>query len=447
MKIREQRKALLRPDGRRRARVYVGIMATLLACNSSAGQLNYQIEFAALHSDNINLSEDNQARETVAIPRLKFDFIEEGAAVEIQARGEIERRHYLENTFDDETRSAFAGRVNWSVFPQRLNLVAEDYLSQQPIDIRDGRYPGNLQQVNVFLAGPSLFAKFGGSTRAQLDLRAADTNAEVTRGFDSRRYSAAGILSHTIDAASEVSLHLMSSKVEFDEADPSIADDYVRQDAFLRYQGRLRALDYEIDLGGSNLDLDSSRDVSITIARATAQWRINPDSRIRIRARRQFADEVQDLILRYSDPDEALVADLADLSSSQISGRVYRLRDIELDYRYTGDRVSFRLRPRDRRRVYIDNGDSDRTERGVSYRIGYLLRPRMNIYLEGAFQRRNFVNRGQRDKDRIYGLGLSYQMTRHWGWSAEVIRNERDSNLQDPFYRETAALLTLWWKR
>ena len=72
MKIREQRKALLRPDGRRRARVYVGIMAALLACNSSAGQLNYQIEFTALHSDNINLSEDNQARETVAIPRLKF---------------------------------------------------------------------------------------------------------------------------------------------------------------------------------------------------------------------------------------------------------------------------------------------------------------------------------------------------------------------------------------
>lgn len=447
MKTPDLRLTPPRPAGQRRGRLFLGVLGALLACSATAGQLNYQVELTALHSDNINLSEDNQARESVAIPRLKFDFVDEGATVDLQARGEIERRLYSNNTFDDETRSAFAGRVNWAVLPQRLNLVAEDYLSEQPIDIRDGRYPGNLQKVNVFLAGPSLFARLGSATRFQLDLRGADTYAEVTPGFDSQRYSAAAIFRHALGQASEVSLHLLSSNVEFDTSTPSVADDYVRQDAFVRYQGRLRDVEYEVDLGSANLDHDTRRDASTSIARATVQWRINAASRLRLRARHQFADEVQDLVLRFSDPDEALVPPLADPGSSQVSGSVYRLRDVEIDYRYTGDRITFRARPRDRRREYIDNGDSNRTERGISYQVGYLLRPRMNVYLEGLFQRRNFFNRGQRDIDRAYRLGLTYQMTRHWGWSAEVIRNERQSNLADPFYRERAAQVTLWWKR
>lgn len=447
MKTLDQRQVTLGSSVRRRARLFLGVATALFACTSTAGRLNYQLELTGLHSDNINLSEDNQAQESVVIPRLKFDYADEGATVDVQARGEIERRFYLKDSFADETRSAFAGRVNWAVSPQRLHLVAEDYLSQQPIDIRDGRYPGNLQQVNVFLAGPSLFARVGNATRFQLDLRGADTYAEVTQGFDSRRASAAAIVRHAMSETAEVSLHVLSSKVEFDVSDPAISDDYVRNDAFLRYQGRMRDVEYELDLGRSTLDLDVLPNASTSIVRASAQWQVTRESRLRLRARRQFADEVQDLILRFSDPEEDLVPALADSGSSQVSGSVYRLRDVELDYRYSGDRVDFRLRPRDRRRVFIDSGDSNRTERGVSYRVGYLLRPRMTVFLDGLVQKRNFYNRGQRDLDRVNRLGLTYQMTRHWGWSAEVIHNERQSNLLDPVYVERVAQVTVWWKR
>ncbi|GAB3751546.1 hypothetical protein GCM10028795_19740 [Lysobacter olei] len=425
----------------------MGVLGALLTLPATAGQFNYQVEFTGLHSDNINLSEDNQQQETVAIPRLKFDFNDAGSTVDIQARGEVERRFYTKNSFEDETRSAFAGRVNWSVLPQRLKFVAEDYLSEQPIDIRDGRYPGNLQQVNVFLAGPSLFAKLGGSTHFQLDLRGADTYAEETEGFNSRRYGAAAIVSHAFDAESELSLHVMSSDVKFDLSDPAVADDYVRQDAFVRYQGQVRDVDYELDLGHSRLGLDTTPDESTSIGRATVHWRISPDSRVRIRARQHFSDEVQDLMLRFSDPDEALVPVLADPGASQISGRVYRLKELELDYRYSGERVSFRLRPRERRREYIGNGESNRTDRGVSAAIGYRLRPRMTVSLEGLVQKRDFVNRGQEDTDRVYRLGLDYQMTRHWGWSADLIQNNRESNLLDPVYKERVAQFTVWWKR
>lgn len=427
----------------RRAPLCAAILAAAFGSNVQAEPVNYGFEFVALHSDNINLSEDNQAEETVLIPRFLFDINQEGASVGVQARGEIERRHYMNNEFDDETRSYFAGQLNWSLLPQRLNLVLEDYLSEQPIDIRDGRYPGNIQQVNVFLGGPSFFARLGDATRFQLDVRGADSYAEVTQGFDSQRYGAAAVLQRDLTDTSALSLSLSSTQVDFD--DPTTTVDYTRNDAFVRYEGGLRNLEYEFDLGDSRLNRDSGGDLSTSIVRASVLWQITPQHRLRFRGRHQYADEVQDLIIRLDDPDETLIPDLAE--DSVVTGGVYKQRDYELDYRYTGDRVSLRVRPRDRRFLYIDNSDSDRKERSVTYQIDYRLRPRVTVFFSGLWRERDFLNRDQEDVDHVYRIGIDHQLTRHWGWRAQAMSNDRDSNLADPFYEETAVQLAAWWRR
>ncbi|GAB3384623.1 hypothetical protein [Lysobacter fragariae] len=429
----------------RPAALYVAVLAAAFGGSAQAApHINYQIEVEALHSDNINLSEDNQAVETVLIPRLKFDVKEEGSRVELQARGEFERRHYSSNRFSDENRSEFAGQLNWSLFPERLNLVFEDYLSEESINLRDGRYPGNLQRVNVFIAGPSYFARLGDATRFQLDLRAADSYAEVSPGFDGKRYSAAAALQRDLSSTSKASLNLVSTEADFD--DPTTVD-YNREDAFFRYDGMLRDIEYQLDLGHSRLNRESGSDASTSIVRATVQWQISPQSRLRFRGRHQFADEVQDLVVRLSDPDESIVPDLVTASSSLVTAGVYRQRDMQLDYRFTGERFDFRLRPQYRRLLYIDRPDGDRTERAVFYQVDYHLRPRVTVYFSGAIRKREFLSRDEHDLDHVYRLGVDCQLTRHWGWRAEAVRNERDSNLSDPRYKENAVMLTVWWKR
>jgi len=428
----------------RPAALPVALVAAMTMGGAQAARLNYQVELTGLHSDNINLSEDNEASESVLIPRLKFDFNEEGSAVEVKARGEIERRHYFGNQFDDETRSQFAGQLNWSVFPRRMNIVLEDYLSEESINFRDGRYPGNLQQVNIFLAGPSFYARFSDATRLQLDLRAADTYAEVAQGFDSRRYSAAAVLQHDLGATSKVSLHLAGTRVDFDDEVTSV--DYTRQDGFGRYEGNLRDVEYQLDLGRSRLDRSSADDVSTSLARVVAQWQITPESRLRLRARRQFADEVQDLVVRLSDPDESLIPELVDASSSLVTGGVYRQEDAELDYRFTGERFGFRVRPRHRTFDYIDTSSNDRDERSVAFQASYRLTALTALAFNGMVRDRDFDN-GQSDRDHVYSFGIEQQRTRHWGWRASVLRNNRSSNQPDPEYKEKAAYLTIWWKR
>lgn len=423
--------------------LYVAVLASVLAGGVHAAEIKYQLELVMLNSDNLNLSEDNQVAETVVIPRLRFEVKEQGSAVTLQARGELERRRYLGNEFPDETRSEFAGQLNWALLPERINLVLEDYLSVQPISLVEGRYPGNLQQVNVFLGGPTFFARLGNANRFQLDLRAADSQAEVTRGFDSKRYSAAAILQREITSTARASLNLVSAKAEFD--DQSTAIDYTRHDGFIQFEGALADGEYEIDLGQSRLDRTTGSDASTPVVRARVVWNISPRSRLRLRARHQFADAVQDLVVRLRDPNEAPIPELAEFSA--VTSGVYRERYYDVDYRFTGDSIGIRVRPLSRRLRYVDSPGNDRSERGAYLQADYRLRPRMKVFFQGFARERDFLSRPQHDEDRVYGLGVDYQLTRHWSWRAEANRNTRESNIEDARYKENVVQFTVVWKR
>ena len=71
----------------------------------------------------------------------------------------------------------------------------------------------------------------------------------------------------------------------------------------------------------------------------------------------------------------------------------------------------------------------------------------MSLVFNGTVRDREFLNRLQDDRDHTYSLGLEHQLTRHWGWRAEAMRNERSSNIPDQEYTENAVLLTAWWRR
>lgn len=435
------------PHGRLRpATLCIAVLVAIAAGNVKAGRLNYQIELGGLYSDNIDLSEDDQVEESALIPHFEFDYLHEGSAVGVQARGAVERRFYINNRYPDETRGEFAGQLNWTILPQRLSFVVEDYLSEEPINFRDGRYPGNLQSVNVFIAGPSFYARLGDATRLQLDVRGAESHAEVSDGFDGNRFSAAAVLERDFSPITQGSLHLVSTRAEFDEGEP-FAEDYKRHDGFVRFERRLREIEYELDLGHSRLDLDVTDDESLTLARAMVQWQPTSRSRFRLRARNQFADEVQDLVVRLRDPDESLIPDLVDATDSLVTAGVYKQRMADFEYRFSGERTVLRFRPMARKFEYIDRPDADRSENGFFFQADYRLRPLLNVVLSSSIRRREFDLDGQVDIDHFYSIGFDHQLGRNWGWSAEVLRNDRNSNVPDARYRENAVLASVWWRR
>ena len=158
---------------------------------AQAARLNYELGMRAMHSDNITLSEFDEIGETVISPQLRFDFEHDSPVLTTTFRGDVQYLDYMDDTFDDDVRGEFTGQMDWTILPDRISFMARDSLSQQSVSSIAAFTPGNQQQINIFEAGPSFFARFGQTTLGQLDLRYTNSYAEETQTFNSDRYTAA----------------------------------------------------------------------------------------------------------------------------------------------------------------------------------------------------------------------------------------------------------------
>ncbi|MGY0634495.1 hypothetical protein [Luteimonas sp. A478] len=435
---------------RLRARARAGTLpglALMLAISGTcaAAEIDYELGLSGAHSSNIALSEDAETSDTILAPRLRFAVAQRGSAFALQARGLVEHRDYLDDTFPREWRGELAGQAEWTIAPDRFSLVLEDYLSHQPVDIGAGLSPGNLQRVNVFIAGPTFQTRFNGTTRAQLDVRAAKSYAEVTEEFNGDRLSAAARLQRETGSLGHVALNLVASEVEFD--DPGQDSDYSRTDAYASYRRELAHGSFELDLGRSWVDPDrGGSTVSATLARAGFVWAPTGRSRFDLQARYQLADSAQELIIRQIDLAEPMIQELF-ASTLEVNADVHRQRRLQLDYRFRGDRLELRLRPRYRSYRYLQSTLSDREDVSGYTELAYRIRPRTTLAIYATALNREFMTTQRKDRDRIYGIRAEHRWTRHLTTQVGFHRNTRDSTTSGFSYGENVATITLLWVR
>lgn len=427
-----------------RAALCVGVLAAL-SSTAHAARLDYQLEGELLHSDNITQSETGEIDETVVIPRVRFDLTHEGPDLMVRARGLVEYRNYLDDSFSNEARGNFAGQLNWSLIPDRFALLLEDYLTEEPIDFRDSNNPGNVQQVNVLVAGATLKARLADSTHAQLDLRAADSRAEETDGFDGNRYSAAASVEREFTPNTRASLNLVGTEVDFDEA-PNVTD-YTRQDGFVRYHHQLKDINILVDLGRSRIKPDDGGNrSSTTLARTIVSWQAAARSDLRLRSRHEFSDAVQDLIVRHGDLSEALIPELAE-PGLLVSSGIYRQRYYDLQFRHRGDRFTWRVRPSYQRVRYLGDSLGDRNARGATLQVDYRAHPRLTFSAQASGRNREYLLQPREDRDRTYSLGAEYRSSRHLSWRAEAVHAKRDSTALGSSFSENHLRFTVIWTR
>lgn len=433
------------PHDRKPLSVLASALLLALAPPVGAVDIDYQIGLSALSSNNIALRNTDTLDETVLSPKLRFDVSQAGSALNLKARGEYQYLDYLNNTFSNESRSEFAGQLEWALAPQRVYLVIEDYLSSQPTDVLTSFTPDNQQQVNVFTAGPRFFARLGAATRAQVELRYSNTWAERTKEFNGDRVGAVARLLRGIDPTRHVGINAEIVQVSFDRAQ---SVDYDRFDAFASYDEERDRITMGVDLGYSRLNRDDGRsDDSAPLVRGNLEWAIASRSTLRANVNYEFNDAASDVVSRANLVDGPIIATLTN-AELLVNGDVFRQTRIAVGYGYAGERWNVQASPYYQRVNYQDTATPDQTSRGGVLAADVRLRPRLTLAAQAVYERRRFSTLDRRvDRDYSVQLSLLQQFTRHWFARLGIQRRERNSDNPLQSYNENQIFIDLSWRK
>jgi hypothetical protein len=426
-------------------------LALGLAEPAAATVFTYELDAGLRHEDNVTLSENDPESDTILFGSFRFVVKHETPRLEIRGRGNLRYFNYLGDTFPDELRGELSAQLDWTIVPNRVHWVVEDYASRQEVDVLGRPDPSNQQQVNVFLTGPTFLFRFGRANIGQLDLRYMDSFAEQTDSFNGQRVIGRASILRELNPRTTAGLHLEATHARLRE---SASDDYKRWDAYVSFERRVPALHLKADLGYSRIEPEQAlTSVSSPLFRGRMDW--NPRGRHHFNATLdyQLADAAQRLIQRSSDfANETYTSvvtsgELLDQYDALGSGDIavgsdaYRERRVDLGYRYEGDRATVRVHPYVQRTRYLDElsagaSDLDRNSRGEAVELEYKLRPRLNLAVRAFDQRLDYRNIDRNDTVRGVSVALLDRSARNWRWRIEATHVRRDSNVPDQSYRD-----------
>jgi putative beta-barrel porin BBP2 len=426
-------------------------LLALLPQAADAVELDYQIGMRLLHSDNISLVEDDKIDETVLSPQLSFTLTHNGPSLQASVRGDVQYLDYLDNTYDNDTRGQFDGQLDWMLIPDRLSLMAADTLSQQSVSTLSSFSPGNQQQINVFVAGPSFYARFGETTRGQLDVRYTNSYAEETAGFNNDRYNVAARLRRQLNETDQLLFNVESTKVEFDTL--SELYNYRREDAYVTYRSQLSRVQLNVDAGYTRLKPEDIGEAeSSSLLRASANWQITASSLLSASFRNEFADATQDLVVRIGTPEapgtpgEPPVGNPDDPNLIVIPD-TYKQKQLTVSYEYSGQRLRTELAPYYHQLRYLRDPTFDADSYGVRFNGSYELRPQTFFTFVARREARDFDNLAREDRDTTLGVGLDKRFSRHWGGALEYRHRKRDSSLAGQNYVENMVQVSFTYFR
>lgn len=431
-----------------------------------AGTFDYTLYAGIEHSNNIALSSDQPISENVFTPGATFQYTQFGSTFQANVAGTLEYRKYIENDFDSQTQTQLAAQANWTAIPERLDFSLEDYAGVQPVDQLAANSPGNEQQTNVIVAGPTLRMRFGDATRAQVELRYIDSYASKVDEFDSSRGLAAFRLFRDLNPTDTLSGNLEFQRVDFDKQPSS--ENYDRKEAYLRYTSNLAHFDADILLGGTRLDFDQGRTANSPLARIQIGWQPSTENSLTVAGTYQYADAAQDIIttpgLLASSGDGAERAEAVDpfaatgglgrgsstgigVGTAVIGSDVYKEKRFEATWVWQQPRLGITVSPSYSQLHYLSDNTFDQTGRGVSAGVSYRIQPTLTLTGFGTYDRTKYDTFNRTDNTVRLGLDLGQQINRHWTWHASVARERRNSDAVGQSYRETEFFIGVVYRR
>lgn len=419
--------------------------------------IDYTLGLGVQHTDNVNLSHDDPISQNLLTPNLTFAVDKQGSRVQAHATGQIEYVDYLEGQYVNEFRGQFTGGVNWVLAPQRLSFAITDSSGVQPVQTRVEYAPDNLQQVNVFSAGPTMNFRLGEAMRGQAELIYTNTLASKTKYFDSSRGAFALRAIRDLDPTSQLSFNAEAQHVEPRQTDidvnPFAAPSYTNYRVYANYQSNLPKVQLNLSAGWTDYRFNQGvPGRSGAFGSLAANWQVTPRSTLGVGAAHQFNDVVGDIAVDQAaantipDVSRTLDSGLA-VGSSIVTSQVFEENQASLSYAYVGDRFGLRVSPYVRRRHYINNPSLDLKYRGASSDVTYLINPLLTLGFSAEYDRIQYLTGGGYDTYTSFGPSLTQQLTQHWSWQASFTHYSRHGSTPERDFVENSIYLAVRYRR
>ncbi len=372
---------------------------------------------------------DQEIEDTVMRPYFGFEFRED--TTDLQARADVLLVHesYSKNTFGSQLLPRIDATLDWTIRPNRLSWVVEDYAYAQRITTIAADTPDNQEIFNVLATGPDfVFAR--GLYDGLAKLRLADVYySESDR--DNQRLIATGVLTRALNEYSSIGIEGSLSSVKFEE---EYLSDYDLSSIVGRYNREMPFGVLDLRLGLNYVD----HEVGASDSTAAYEFKVNSHEDAFHAWGATYSSKFTDPAMDAYDPFYSRLLDVSEtrvIEPGKIVGvGVYKTERGELDYGYNGSRIGVTLSAFVGKNSYQFAAENNGEEKGGGVGLSYLVSDRMTLWLDYYQSRTEFPNNknGSYAETVSPSFGISYAITDSLNVVAGAYSVDNDSDIRDP---------------
>ncbi len=435
--------------GRNNARVVRTCFIALLYFSAAggapalAGQYDFGLGYSLSHDSNITGSSVDPRAEWTEQLFGGFGYEEHSAELNARLVAQAEKRHFVRNSFQDDTGFFLDSAAVWTISPRQFTWSVEDTFREVNLNPSAPDTPANRTKTNSLSTGPEFTFRVNPTDVPVIGARYGRFYVQGPGG-NNERYTLYTRWLHQISAPTAVSLNFEATRIQF--APPAFYTDLSREDLFLRYDILSPHNRQTVDIGTTRLRQYGGQELNGRLARYTAQLTLTSQSALRAFLADQISDTYSDTIRAVISPTiPTIQTDAAALpftGSNVAAADVYHSRRGEFGYVNRGDQFGYSLQGY-LRRVDYANLPQDYAEKGGRFSLSWLFSVQAQAYAFTQYMRRTFPGIDEQDADRNRGVGVTYKLGRSLSVTLEAGQTERQSTVQSATFVDRRALLVL----
>jgi hypothetical protein len=377
-------------------------LATVGNAQEEPDRATLDLYLGAERSDNITRVPVDEVTDTTGIGRAAVVFEQHRPRLDTEITGDLQYRHYLDDTYDDEVVGGATADIGWGILPDRFVWVFQDNYGQIMTDPLGSDTPDNRESFNYFSTGPDITVPLGERTALLLSGRWSDTYYEDSPEGNQGIEGHAGIARKLSDQTT-VSLNGSVNDITYDEDE--IFPDYKITEGFMRMESESAQTTFSADLGYAEADR-GGRKSDGPLVRLNVSRRITSRSTLTLDAGHEFDDTGQ--AFRVDQTGQGVGPDTDDtLAAGDVFLHTYGYLTLATEQ----ERTVFSATVYGRKERHEDETELDRDLIGGSLFWSRRLSPRMDFDLTAGYSDEKFVTGDVAFKEWNAGAGIGWRFT------------------------------------